>query len=72
MEKARQEALYYTTAKLITSSTFNANLGFDLALDPTNNKFYDESLSGSTCDPISLKVRKDSTFTQLVEAGQNN
>lgn len=68
LEKARQEALYYITAKLITSSTFNANLGFDLALDPTNNKFYDESLSGSACDPISLKVRKDSTFTQLVEA----
>ncbi|EMG49350.1 Ubiquitin carboxyl-terminal hydrolase [Candida maltosa Xu316] len=67
LEKARQEALYYTNAKLITTSTFNGQVGFDLALDPTNAKFYDEEWENTACDPTSLKVKKDSKFSSFIE-----
>ncbi|RCK67165.1 Ubiquitin carboxyl-terminal hydrolase 15 [Candida viswanathii] len=68
LEKERQEELYYTTAKLVTTSTINAHTGFDLALDRTVHKFYDEDLEGTACDPTVLKVRKDSKMSELIES----
>ena len=58
LEKQRQEELYYTTAKLVTTATINAHVGFDLALDRTVHKFYDEELEGTACDPVVLKVKR--------------
>ena len=68
LEKQRQEELYYTTARLVTTSTINAHVGFDLALDRTMHKFYDEELEGTACDPVVLKVRKDSKMSELLES----
>ncbi|RLV91497.1 Ubiquitin carboxyl-terminal hydrolase 15 [Spathaspora sp. JA1] len=70
IEKQKQEALYYINVKLITLTNINNNLGFDLALDSTVLKFYDESLKGSLCDPKSYKVKKEDNFkvvNELVE-----
>ncbi|KAK6884573.1 Ubiquitin carboxyl-terminal hydrolase 15 [Candida tropicalis] len=68
LEKQRQEELYYTTAKLVTTATINAHVGFDLALDRTVHKFYDEELEGTACDPVVLKVKKDSKMSELIES----
>ena len=64
-EKVKQEALYYTKVKLITTSRFNNFTGFDLALDSTQSKFYDELLVGTPCDPIYIKAKKDDPFSSL-------
>lgn len=67
LEKERQEALYYTTAKAITIDTIHSHTGFDLALDPTVETYYDESLIGTGSDPRLFRIRKDSPFTELVD-----
>ncbi|KAI5959658.1 UBP15 [Candida margitis] len=67
LEKERQEALYYTTAKAITIDTINNHTGFDLALDPTVETYYDENLAGTEADAKSFRIRKDSPFTDLVD-----
>ncbi|KAG7662287.1 UBP15 [[Candida] subhashii] len=67
LEKARQEALYYTDVKFITVNTLNHHVGFDLALDDTSARFYDESLRGTACDPLDFKVKKDDRFGSLYE-----
>lgn len=63
--RAKQEALHYMTCKLITSSTFRANSGFDLLLDVTSSKTYDESLAGTEAEPVALRVKKDDPFAVL-------
>lgn len=63
--KAKQEALYYTKVKLITTTNFNNFTSFDLALDSTQSKFYDEQLIGTACDPMSIKAKKDDPFLSL-------
>ncbi|KAK6465021.1 ubiquitin carboxyl-terminal hydrolase [Scheffersomyces coipomensis] len=65
LERVKQEALYFTNTKFITTSTINNHIGFDLCLDPTLPKFYDESLSGSLCDPVTFKVKKDDPYYLL-------
>nr|WOG36225.1 uncharacterized protein [Candida metapsilosis] len=67
LEKERQEALYYTTAKVITVDTIHNHTGFDMALDSTVDTYYDDSLAGTESDPQSFKIRKDSPFTELVD-----
>ncbi|CAK9439700.1 uncharacterized protein LODBEIA_P38000 [Lodderomyces beijingensis] len=67
LERERQEALYYVNLKLITTSTINSHLGFDLALDPTVSKYYESHLAGTESDPKVLKVRKDSMFSHLMD-----
>ncbi|EGW32749.1 uncharacterized protein SPAPADRAFT_54773 [Spathaspora passalidarum NRRL Y-27907] len=71
IEKQKQEALYYINVKLITINTMNHNAGFDLALDSTVVKFYDESLKGTLCDPKSFKVKKEDNFKVLNELARN-
>lgn len=68
LEKAKQDALYYTYAKFIVSNTFSNFGGFDLALDAANAKLFDESLVNTAADPISMKVKKDDPFTQLYKS----
>lgn len=67
LEKERQEALYYTNAKAITIDTMHNHTGFDLTLDPTVEAYYDESLAGTESDPQQFRIRKDSSFSDLVE-----
>ena len=67
LEKERQEALYYTTAKVITVDTIHNHTGFDMALDSTVDTYYDDSLAGTESDPQLFKIRKDSPFTELVD-----
>ncbi|CAI5758987.1 unnamed protein product [Candida verbasci] len=65
IEKARQEALYYTYAKIITISNFNNHSEFDYALDSTSDKLYVEDLKGSNVDPTMIKIKKDANFMEL-------
>ncbi|KAK6454584.1 ubiquitin carboxyl-terminal hydrolase [Scheffersomyces xylosifermentans] len=65
LERLKQEALYYTNVKFITTNTINSYSGFDLALDPTLPKFYDESLVGTDSEPLTFKVKKDDPFLSL-------
>ncbi|KAK6204314.1 ubiquitin carboxyl-terminal hydrolase [Scheffersomyces amazonensis] len=65
LERLKQEELYYTETKFITTSTINNHIGFDLALDSTIPKFCDETLKGTSCDPISFKVKKDDPYYSL-------
>ncbi|ABN66910.2 Ubiquitin carboxyl-terminal hydrolase [Scheffersomyces stipitis CBS 6054] len=65
LERLKQEALYYTNVKFITTSTINEYTGFDLALDPRVPKFYDENLLGTPAEPLVFKVKKDDRFLSL-------
>ncbi|KAI5953778.1 UBP15 [Candida theae] len=67
LEKERQEALYYITAEVITISTIQSHTGFDLALDEKSEIYYDESLAGTESDTKPFKIRKDSSFSDLVD-----
>ena len=66
IERERREALFYTNVKIVTTSTINSHLGFDLALDPTVENYYESALAGTACDAKTLRVRKDSAYADLV------
>ncbi|CUM67194.1 uncharacterized protein PRCAT00004887001 [Priceomyces carsonii] len=65
LEKLKQEALYYTNVSFLSTKNFNSFNGFDLYPDPTFPKFYDESLVDPTSKPMSVKVKKEDSFTSL-------
>lgn len=67
IEKARQEALYYTNAKFITIATINNFAGFDLGLDAASAKLFEESLINTPADPLTIKVKRDAPFLHLHE-----
>ncbi|ODV82424.1 uncharacterized protein CANTADRAFT_44255 [Suhomyces tanzawaensis NRRL Y-17324] len=65
IEQSMEEAVYFMNAKFITTKTFNNFSGFDLALDSTVNKLYDDSLAGTLADPLTVKVAKDDPYLSL-------
>lgn len=64
-EKARQEALYYSSVKFVTEENFASFDGFDLYPDPTISRYYDESVYSKEAFPMIKKYRKDSPFIDL-------
>ena len=64
-ETLRHEALYNINVKFITLNNFNNFAGFDIAIDPTIAKFYDESLEGTAAEPMSFKVKKTDPYYAL-------
>ncbi|MCH0629788.1 hypothetical protein JNB11_07425 [Kocuria palustris] len=66
-EQLRQEEMYYMPVRYITLNQMAAHTGFDLALDETNPKLYDQRLAGTAADPITVKTRKDAELSQCVK-----
>lgn len=66
-EQLRQEEMYFLPVRYITLNQLGAHTGFDLALDETSPKLYDQRLAGTAADPITVKTRKDAELSLCVE-----